>query len=102
MKKFGITVVCFFVVAFLTGAHHVGAQQTCDPQLLAIPCGLAFSGMRPSTRCCNKLREQQPCYCAYLNNPDLKGFVDSPAARRIARDCNITIPTQAECPASPA
>lgn len=104
MKNFAVTVVCIFVVAttvvLLNGACPAAAQTTCDPAQLGTSCGPAFfsSTTQPTTRCCNKLREQQPCYCAYLRNPQLKPLVDSAAARRIAKACKIQFPTQADCP----
>lgn len=99
-----VRVVCIFVVAttvvLLNGACPAAAQTTCDPAQLGTSCGPAFfsSTTQPTTRCCNKLREQQPCYCAYLRNPQLKPLVDSAAARRIAKACKIQFPTQADCP----
>ncbi|KAE8648021.1 hypothetical protein Csa_005848 [Cucumis sativus] len=101
MKNFPITiVVCIFVVAttvaLLNGAPPVVAQVECDPSQLS-SCTAAFFGMTPSQTCCNKLREAQPCYCEYINDPDLRSFVNSSAARRIAKSCNISLPTEADC-----
>ncbi|KAI8534430.1 hypothetical protein RHMOL_Rhmol10G0088900 [Rhododendron molle] len=43
------------------------------------PCLGAFtSGQRPSAGCCDKVREQKPCLCGYIKNPNLKQFVNSP------------------------
>ncbi|KAF2313815.1 hypothetical protein GH714_013611 [Hevea brasiliensis] len=47
----------------------------------------------PSTTCCRKVREQRPCLCGYLKDPNLKHFLSSVGDRKVARACGVPYPT---------
>lgn len=69
------------------------AAVTCNPTQLT-PCLPAInSGSAPSSACCQKLKEQKPCFCGYLKNPSLKQYVNSPNARKTVASCGIPFPT---------
>ncbi|KAL2896552.1 Non-specific lipid-transfer protein 2 [Bienertia sinuspersici] len=56
------------------------------------PCGPAImSNQPPSNACCAKLQEQKPCLCGYAKNPNLKSYVDSPNAKRMASACKVNV-----------
>ncbi|XP_022143311.1 non-specific lipid-transfer protein 2P-like [Momordica charantia] len=95
-------------VALLIGGHRAGAVHCnpielpgledgvsyCNPSELIAPCGFAYLfNLPPSYGCCGKLKEQKPCYCQYIKDPSLKPYIFSDSGRRIARACNIIIPT---------
>ncbi|CAI9102348.1 OLC1v1000604C1 [Oldenlandia corymbosa var. corymbosa] len=62
-----------------------GASVNCDPAQLS-PCAPAiFSGERPTGTCCVKLKEQRPCFCKYLKDPNFKDYINSPNAKMIAK-----------------
>ncbi|KAI3900042.1 hypothetical protein MKW98_000942 [Papaver atlanticum] len=46
----------------------------------------------PSTLCCTKLKQQQPCLCQYVKNPNLGKYVNSPNAKKMAQTCGVPIP----------
>ncbi|KAG6407407.1 hypothetical protein SASPL_130398 [Salvia splendens] len=70
-----------------------GSAVECNPMKL-FPClGAISSGRDPSAECCTKLKEQQPCFCEYIRNPQLKPYVDSPNAKKVAAVCGIKPPT---------
>ncbi|BAU00915.1 hypothetical protein VIGAN_11005400 [Vigna angularis var. angularis] len=92
MKKvFVFAVVVVAVVAMEVAPTAEGV--TCSPVELS-PCLAAItSSSPPSTLCCQKVREQRPCLCGYLQNPSLKNYVNSPGSRRVATSCGIPFPT---------
>ncbi|RID76386.1 hypothetical protein BRARA_B03360 [Brassica rapa] len=52
-----------------------------------------FDGTKPSTQCCGTLKAQQPCYCDFIKNPDLKKFATSREAHLALGFCGIPYPT---------
>lgn len=71
---------------------HVAEAVTCNPTELS-PCLPAIqSSAQPSKVCCDKLREQKPCLCGYLRNPNLKQYVNSPNAKKVISTCRIPYP----------
>ncbi|KAK9106679.1 hypothetical protein Syun_022690 [Stephania yunnanensis] len=83
------------VVALLVMSTNVPTSSavTCNVLELA-PCLPAMtSPAQPSGDCCAKLREQKPCLCQYKKDPTLRGYVDSPNARRVASTCGVAFPT---------
>ncbi|GFP85330.1 probable non-specific lipid-transfer protein akcs9 [Phtheirospermum japonicum] len=80
------------VVLLVAEVQETGAV-TCNPTELS-PCLGAITGSGvPSAECCNKLREQVPCFCGYIRNPALKPYIDSPNAKRVAAACGVSIPS---------
>ncbi|KAB2611859.1 non-specific lipid-transfer protein 2-like [Pyrus ussuriensis x Pyrus communis] len=79
------------VVALCDEARTVEAV-TCSPLELS-PCLEAIrSGAPPSATCCEKLKEQQPCFCEYIKNPVLKPYIDNPNAKKVASACGVPFP----------
>ncbi|CAN8288496.1 unnamed protein product [Cochlearia groenlandica] len=65
---------------------------TCSPSELS-PCAAALtSSSPPSGLCCSKLREQKPCFCGYLRNPNLRQYYNSPNAKKVSNICKIPLP----------
>ncbi|KAK8940364.1 hypothetical protein KSP40_PGU017007 [Platanthera guangdongensis] len=58
-----------------------------------IPCSRAiFNGDTPTSACCAKLKQQQPCFCEYLRNPNLRGYINSPNAKQVSSYCKVPFP----------
>ncbi|XVE60870.1 hypothetical protein DITRI_Ditri05aG0161600 [Diplodiscus trichospermus] len=98
MKRFSLVALCVvaLVVVLLSGEKCTAADPvTCDPAELA-PCLEAFtSPTPPSDICCSNLKEQSPCLCGYLEDPNIgKYFVGNPNAERVAKTCGIPYPIQ--------
>ncbi|KGN53815.1 hypothetical protein Csa_014873 [Cucumis sativus] len=80
------------VVALITGAGLADAVN-CNPMEMR-PCLPALeSSVPPTAECCEKLKEQEPCFCAYLKSPVFKPYLESPNAKKIATSCRVPIPT---------
>ncbi|XP_062152440.1 non-specific lipid-transfer protein 2-like [Alnus glutinosa] len=95
MKKFSCTALWAVVVVavLLCEAPLTAKAVTCNPTELS-PCISAItSSAPPSSACCGKLKEQKPCLCGYIKNPNLKQYVNSPGAKKVARACGVTIPS---------
>ncbi|GFZ12231.1 hypothetical protein Acr_23g0006160 [Actinidia rufa] len=66
---------------------------TCDPLELS-PCLSAIvNGSPPSKQCCTKLKQQVPCLCQYIKDPNFSKYVTNPNAKKVASACGVTIPT---------
>ncbi|KAJ7970345.1 non-specific lipid-transfer protein 2-like [Quillaja saponaria] len=83
--------LCTLVVLLLS-AIQVSVAVTCSPLQLSSCAGAITSSTPPSKLCCAKIKEQKPCLCQYLKNPNLKKFVDSPNARKVASTCRAPFP----------
>ncbi|XP_027079037.1 non-specific lipid-transfer protein 2-like [Coffea arabica] len=80
------------LVVVIVGEVEVSRAVTCTPTELS-PCVAAIIGQQPpSAACCSKLREQRPCLCGYLRDPNLRQYVNSPNARRVASSCGVPTP----------
>ncbi|KAJ9550323.1 hypothetical protein OSB04_014368 [Centaurea solstitialis] len=89
-----IAVVCALalLVMLVAGTRVTTAAVTCVVTELA-PCAAAISSSSPpSQQCCSKIKEQRPCLCQYLKNPSLRGYVNSPNAKKVATTCGVPIP----------
>ncbi|KAJ9140788.1 hypothetical protein P3X46_031392 [Hevea brasiliensis] len=86
-------VACLVVVVVLSGEIlDVSQAVTCNPLALS-PCASAMtSSSPPSAICCSKLKEQRPCLCQYLKNPNLQKLVNSPNAKKVATTCGSPFP----------
>ncbi|KZV42102.1 non-specific lipid-transfer protein 2-like [Dorcoceras hygrometricum] len=83
--------VAFFLAEFDPLAS--AAAVTCNPLQLS-PCAAAVTTSgNPSVTCCNKLKEQKPCLCQYMSNPNLQKFINSPGAKKVADFCDAPFPT---------
>ncbi|TYG40035.1 hypothetical protein ES288_D12G061100v1 [Gossypium darwinii] len=86
-----LCVLALAVVIFSSETRTTEAK-TCNPMKL-LPCMSALtSSSPPSTSCCSRLKEQQPCLCGYIKNPALKQYVDNPNAKRVASTCGVPYP----------
>ena len=88
-------VVCAVVLMalVLSDVGPVAEAATCSPTQLT-PCLSAITGgSAPSQACCQKLKEQKPCLCSYINNPALKQYVNSPRAKAVLKTCGVPYPT---------
>lgn len=94
MKNVSFAALCAVVtvaVVLLSGTR-MAEGVTCTVTELS-PCLAAItSSAPPSSLCCSKLREQKPCLCGYLRNPNLKQYVNSPNARKVASTCGVPYP----------
>lgn len=72
---------------------QVARAVTCSPSEVTICLPAVAMAMLPTTACCRKLREQRPCLCGYLKDPNQKQFLSSVGDRRVARACGVPYPT---------
>jgi hypothetical protein len=54
--------------------------------------GAITSSQPPSSLCCDKIKQQKPCFCQYLQDPNLKKYISSPGAEKVASTCGVAIP----------
>ncbi|BFG17112.1 non-specific lipid-transfer protein 2 [Prunus yedoensis var. nudiflora] len=91
---YNVAILC--VVAFVLvfgGSQVCTAAVTCSPLELA-PCATAItSSSPPSAICCGKLKEQRPCLCKYVKDPNLQKLVNSPNAKKVASTCGSPFPS---------
>ncbi|KAF3444301.1 hypothetical protein FNV43_RR13991 [Rhamnella rubrinervis] len=71
---------------------RMAEAATCSATQLSPCVGPITSGSPPSSLCCSKLKEQKPCLCGYLKDPNLKRYVSSPNARKVASACGVPYP----------
>lgn len=89
-KSVALMAVAMMVVMMVVEVQ-VTKAVTCSAIQLS-PCLEAITkSQKPTAACCNKLREQKPCLCGYIKDPNLKKYVNSPGARNVARACGVTI-----------
>ncbi|KAL5161260.1 putative non-specific lipid-transfer protein AKCS9 [Glycine soja] len=91
MKASRIALFTLVVLLFVAEVQ-VSKAVTCSPVQLSACVSAITSSTPPSNLCCSKIKEQKPCLCQYLKNPNLKKFVDSPNARRVANTCGTPFP----------
>ncbi|KAI5677463.1 hypothetical protein M9H77_08413 [Catharanthus roseus] len=85
--------ICAVLLLFLAGIEVSKVEAvTCNPIQLS-PCAKAItSATTPSPICCTKIKEQRPCLCNYMKNPNLQKFINSPNARKVASSCGTPFP----------
>ncbi|KAL1214074.1 putative non-specific lipid-transfer protein AKCS9 [Cardamine amara subsp. amara] len=94
VKAMWVSVVALMAAILLVTVANIPVAEavTCLPSELA-PCAEAMTSYsRPSGLCCGKLREQKPCLCGYMRNPNLRQFVSSPNAMKVSYICKIAFP----------
>nr|GMC73942.1 non-specific lipid-transfer protein 2-like [Ipomoea batatas]GMD57806.1 non-specific lipid-transfer protein 2-like [Ipomoea batatas]GME03018.1 non-specific lipid-transfer protein 2-like [Ipomoea batatas] len=90
MKGFFNLMILAVLLLLLAEAQFSSAA--CNVQQLT-PCLSALtSNTKPSQLCCQRLNQQKPCFCEYLKNPNLKAYVNSPAAKKAIKTCKVSIP----------
>jgi len=95
-KHFGYGIVYAVVVVaivFLGEETYMAKALTCSPVEFSPCLGSITTSSPPTSVCCQKLREQRPCFCGYLKNPSLIQYIYSPGARRVASSCGVPFPT---------
>ncbi|PON77519.1 Bifunctional inhibitor/plant lipid transfer protein/seed storage helical domain containing protein [Parasponia andersonii] len=86
-----IVVVVVVVVSIMDKPRVATAVVICSPVEMD-PCKEAIAmTASPSSICCQKVREQRPCLCGYLNDPNLRPTINSPNARRVASICGVEL-----------
>ncbi|KAA3459749.1 hypothetical protein ERO13_A12G267200v2 [Gossypium hirsutum] len=80
------------VVLLLLAEAKVSMAVTCSPTQLSSCVSAITSSSPPSKLCCSKIKEQKPCLCQYLKNPNLKKFINTPNARKVASTCGTPFP----------
>ncbi|KAH6802085.1 Bifunctional inhibitor/lipid-transfer protein/seed storage 2S albumin superfamily protein [Perilla frutescens var. frutescens] len=89
--KVGCLALCVLIVVLL-GEVETTKAVTCNPLQLS-PCASAItSSGNPTAACCNKIKEQRPCLCQYMKNPNLQKFINSPGAKKVASSCGAPFP----------
>ncbi|GKU97620.1 hypothetical protein SLE2022_275400 [Rubroshorea leprosula] len=94
MKKFSFVAVAVMVavVVLVASEAQMAEAATCNPTELSPCLSSMTSGSPPSAACCSKLKEQKPCLCGYLKNPNMKQYVNSPTARKVVSSCGVPYP----------
>ncbi|GMP59627.1 hypothetical protein CsSME_00022843 [Camellia sinensis var. sinensis] len=92
MKASYIAVCSVLVLILLAYEAQVSMAVTCNLTELNSCVGAITSGTPPSKLCCSKIKEQKPCLCQYVKNPNLKKYITSPNARKVATTCGVPIP----------
>lgn len=92
MKKFSSDAALVVVMVALVLSVEVSGQVTCRAVELSPCLSPITNGSPPSGTCCTKLREQRPCLCQYLRDPNLRPYVSSPNAEKLRRACGVPSP----------
>ncbi|KAL7090959.1 hypothetical protein ACP275_12G075400 [Erythranthe tilingii] len=90
-----IAIICCVVIFVVIAGDQIEVARgavSCNPLQLS-PCASAItSSSKPSATCCAKLKEQRPCLCQYMRNPNLQKFIKSSGAKKVASSCRIPYP----------
>ncbi|KAI0488920.1 hypothetical protein KFK09_028759 [Dendrobium nobile] len=76
----------------LCGEPPAAVAVKCDPSELRVCAGAIMWSTSPSTKCCEKLKEQEPCFCQYMNDPDLSGYIKSENTKKLEEKCEVSLP----------
>ncbi|KAK7393140.1 hypothetical protein VNO78_21614 [Psophocarpus tetragonolobus] len=58
-----------------------------------VPCANAYTtSTPPSPQCCERLKEQQPCICQYMNDPTIRTLINTPNAKMVSDFCGSPMP----------
>ncbi|MFQ6656470.1 hypothetical protein Gotur_026569 [Gossypium turneri] len=72
----------------------VGSEATpapkCDNPLEYSSCLNAYKKPPPSAGCCQKMKEQAPCYCEYMKIEDVKRVFDRVEIAKMAKLCGVS------------
>ncbi|KAG7543281.1 Bifunctional inhibitor/plant lipid transfer protein/seed storage helical domain [Arabidopsis thaliana x Arabidopsis arenosa] len=90
MKFITLVFIAFFLSSLvLTKGKEENAS--CILEDLQICKTAVTTGKPPSTECCDKLKEQQTCFCDYLKDPRVSHYIS--AAKQILAACGIPFPS---------
>lgn len=97
--KFITFVFIAFVLSCLTPTKAVKVRVSEDEEKVACivtelrVCLPALqAGSQPPMECCGKLKEHQPCLCAYAKLPSVAPYISSGKAQKLLTACGIPIP----------
>ncbi|KAI5660220.1 hypothetical protein M9H77_29013 [Catharanthus roseus] len=89
--KASYVAICAVLILLIAEANLSNAA-TCNPTELS-PCMAAISSNTPpSSLCCSKIKAQKPCLCQYLKNPNIRKYIGTPSAQKVASTCGVPIP----------
>jgi hypothetical protein len=91
MKPAQLLVGAALAVLLLSGAAAQAA--TCDATQLTPCAGAIIGNSPPSSACCSRLKEQQPCLCTYARDPNLQRYVSSPNGKKAMASCRVPVPS---------
>ncbi|XP_062094704.1 non-specific lipid-transfer protein 2-like [Humulus lupulus] len=95
MKNLSFLAVCavaMVAAAVLLWEAPTAEAVTCSPVQMSSCLTAITNGSPPSSQCCAKLKEQKPCLCGYLKDPNLRQYVNSPNARKVVAKCGVPYP----------
>ncbi|KAK1258913.1 hypothetical protein QJS04_geneDACA018726 [Acorus gramineus] len=93
MKKQQLVLLLLLLFVSLAVHAPTTVSVTCNPTELSSCLGPILYGNAPSSTCCQKLKEQQPCFCQYMKNPTYKGIITSANANKTATTCGVPGPS---------
>ncbi|KAM7524238.1 hypothetical protein LguiA_014140 [Lonicera macranthoides] len=84
--------VCMVALVVVVG--HVAVTEAVECNIMDLTdCMPAFtSGKQPTEECCKKLKEQEPCFCGYMDDPIFRRYFNSPEAKKVEDTCKIPAP----------
>ncbi|XP_058088453.1 non-specific lipid-transfer protein 2-like [Magnolia sinica] len=85
-------IALFVTLALLLINVPVSESVTCNPMQLSSCASAILASAPPTSACCTKLKEQKPCLCQYLKNPNLKKYINNGNAKRVSRACSTPFP----------
>ncbi|OIW05502.1 hypothetical protein TanjilG_27632 [Lupinus angustifolius] len=92
MKKVTVLHAMVLVALVLVEVSYKVEAVNCSLMELSSCLGAITFNAPPSSTCCQKLKEQKPCLCWYLQNPTLKQYVNSPGVRMVTNSCGVPLP----------
>lgn len=79
-------------LTLVSGPLYVAEAVDCNVIEL-LPCLPAITTPAPPTEeCCAKLKEQEPCLCGYLKDPQYSKYISLPGAQKISTACGVPFP----------
>ncbi|KAL5230400.1 hypothetical protein ABZP36_029176 [Zizania latifolia] len=86
-------VVAVVVLLCLCAAAPGAEAATCDALQLAPCAGAIIGNAAPTSSCCSRMKEQQPCLCQYARDPNLQRYVSSPNGKKVMAACRVPVPS---------
>ncbi|KAG6720417.1 hypothetical protein I3842_03G060000 [Carya illinoinensis] len=97
MKRVPFAALCALVMVavatLLLNEALTANAVTCSPIEMNACIPAITASTPPSSLCCRKVREQRPCLCGYLKDPNLRQYINSPNARKVASTCGVPFPS---------
>lgn len=90
--KISVLVLCFTVFFTVMLSHAPKAESLdCNPEELRVCTDAVLQSEPPSAECCSKLKEQEPCFCNYKENPKFASFIADHDITKLSA-CPIPVP----------